>query len=222
MVQYSDKILDLIGGPGLSRLQACGAKPLPQRKDYLEIARRLRYFLSSIPDPPIFHLSLGMLKRTDEAADAYAVGRDHLLAYASSLPQEHRLGHYVRAVTQFDYCIGALWEAAELLRKINQTKEPTYKVFEKGDGSAWQRINDLNGTCKHYNHEQAASSSAPLWITDTGLQSNQTTLTFDEIVESIAELDKLLDDFWIKIPAEAAARVKSKAQSVAHPQREEP
>jgi hypothetical protein len=223
MAQYSDEILNLFGGPELSSLQNCGAKPLPQRKDYFSIAVWIRYFLSSIPDPPIFHLNLGILKRTDEAADAYSIGRDQLLAFVGNLPNRHNLSSYTKAVTQFDHCIGALWEAAELLMKVNQTKEPTYKVFET-NGSVWQRIHEINNTCKHFTPVQAATSSAPLWITNTGLRSHQTTVTFDEILDCLDELNKILDDFWIEMPAEAAAKVKSKTNS-AHPrslQREEP
>ena len=65
--------------------------------------------------------------------------------------------------------------------------------FQKGDGSILQRLNALHNQAKHADEaiergELVAEGPLCVWLTNDGLRSMDTSLTFDEAADVLAEL----------------------------------
>src|SRR5262249_16024193 len=157
MVWYAPKILNLFGAPELSNLTSCGAKELPALPDYLSVAM-LNYIsgVPSSPDPAVHHLDLAFLRRSHAAAEEYRLGRERRIRYVEGVASgSHLLGAYLSALTHFEQCLGAIWQAAELFermrKKVQGDMSTKMALYEKGQRSDLERINDLNNVAKHFN-----------------------------------------------------------------------
>jgi hypothetical protein len=211
MVQYSDDILNRFGAPDLSKLTECGAKALPTPPDFLSAA--IWNYIAKLvhPDTSVLHLDLALLRRTNAATEEYSEGRKHLLRYVEGIGiGEHRLNAYLTALTHFEQCLGAIWQAAEVFNKMEHRVQghnsQKLTLYQTGDNSDLERINKLNNIVKHFNAEQAQRTSTPIWITDTGLQSADSTLTFNELHENVMSLQEAARETFVEIPKEAHAR----------------
>ena len=65
------------------------------------------------------------------------------------------------------------------------------KFFEKGDGSAGERLSLLYNDSKHMDRmidggKIPTDATAAIWITNHGLESSRATLSFDELIENVA------------------------------------
>jgi hypothetical protein len=175
MVQFSLEILNKFGAPELSELTICGAVEFPKPPDYLPVAIWNHIVGAAHPDPSICHLELAFLRRAITASEAYDTGRGHLLRYVEGVERgEHRLGAYLSALTNFEQCIGCLWQAAELFNRLEHkilgTVFKKLTLYEKGKNSDFERINKINDVAKHFSAEQAGRTSTPVWITNTGIK----------------------------------------------------
>jgi hypothetical protein len=91
MVKYSDYVLKVFGGPGLSKLHSCGATELPNLPNYFESAL-WTYIAGLIPNLSVFHIELTFLRRAGAAAEEYEAGRKFLLFYIAGIQKgEHSL-----------------------------------------------------------------------------------------------------------------------------------
>jgi hypothetical protein len=65
-------------------------------------------------------------------------------------------------------------------------------LYEKSQNSDLERINKLNNVAMHFNADQAERTSAPIWITDEGLECLDNgiviTLSFRELHENVTAL----------------------------------
>lgn len=211
MAQLSDEILNQIFGPELCQLTSCGAKELPLIPNYLNDAVMLHIYGIKLRNPALKNLSLAIVKNTNGAAAAYRSGRQSLLSYVTGLDQrKHLPDEYIYAVHQFEYCIDRLSRAVQCFDWSGHAALPkTYircKLFESGDGSILNRLSELNGIAKHFNAEQASQTSAPVWLTNSGLKSAKHEIKFDELIEVIGDLVKVNHDNFVAIPQEAQSR----------------
>ena len=216
MVWYAPKILNLFGAPELSNLTSCGAKELPALPDYLSVAM-LNYIsgVPSSPDPAVHHLDLAFLRRSHAAAEEYRLGRELLLRYVEGVASgSHLLGAYLSALTHFEQCLGAIWQAAELFermrKKVQGDMSTKMALYEKGQRSDLERINDLNNVAKHFNACHAEETSTPIWITNHGIKgTGGLELSFDELYDNVMALSEVARVTFVEIPHEAAARKAS-------------
>ena len=205
---------NFFGAPELSHLTVCGAKELPALPDYLEIKTGMNRItgVPSSPNRAVHHLDLVFVRRAHAAAKEYKLGRDRLLRYVEGVAGgRHLLGAYLSALTHFEQCLGAIWEAAELLdrmgKKVRGDPSTTLTVFKQGDGSDLERINCLNNLAKHFNASQAEQTSTPIWITNRGLKgSGGHELSFDELYDNVLPLSKASRVTFVEIPQEAMAQ----------------
>jgi hypothetical protein len=208
MMQYSPEMLNLFGGPELSNLTVCGAKELPALSDYLEIKTGMNRIsgVPSSPDPAVHHLDLVFVRRAHAAAEEYRLGRDRLLRYVEGVVGgTHLFGAYLSALMHFEQCLGAIWQAAELLdrmeKKVRGDPSPKMTRYKPGDGSDLERINLLNNVAKHFNASQAQQTSTPVWITNHGIKgSGGLELSFDELYENVLPLSKAARVAFVEIP----------------------
>lgn len=205
MPQFSNEILNTFLAPALSELTVCGAKELPAHPDYLSPAiwshiAGLRY-----KKPALLHLSVTFLKRSMSATDEYRMAREDLLRYVDGLShQQHRLAAILSALSHFEQCVGAVYQAVELYGKTEQwllsTGQTKPNLFKSGDGSDLDRLNKLNNFVKHFKPDQAATTSSPMWITNRGLESTDSVVAFDELFENIQALWEVNRVMFVDIP----------------------
>jgi hypothetical protein len=211
MAQYSSEILDLFGSPELSDLTLCGAKELPEPMDYLSAAIWNHIVGTRTRCTSVRHLELVMLKRTDAACDEYSAARRDLLRYVEGFRgRNHRLRAYLSALRHFEQCLSAIYQAAILFNKIEQQLlNVTVKgitLFNKGERSDLERISNLYNLIRHFSAEKAKHTSAPIWITNSGLKSVDDFLHFEELYSNITALLEVAQQTFIEIPKEARAR----------------
>jgi hypothetical protein len=210
-MQYSDAILNLFGAPKLSLLTVCGANELPNVPDYLSSA--IWHYIAGAThgNEVARHLELAFVRRTNAAANNYSNGRSCLLQYIEGVAsQQHHLGRYLSALTHFEQCLNSVWQAAELFNRIEHSilgKEfKCGTLFKQGENSDLERINRLNNVVKHFDAKQAERSSTPIWITNTGLESADTVLSFEELHENVTALSEIARQSFVEIPREALER----------------
>jgi hypothetical protein len=216
MVQYSSEILNLFGAPELSELTICGAKELPKLPDYLSAAIWNHIVGVVHPDTSVRHLDLAFLRRANAAAEEYRSGRSHLLRYVEGVEGgEHRLGAYLSALTHFEQCLGAIWQAAELFNRMEHkvlgTNPKKLTIYNGGENSDLERINKLNNVAKHFNAIQAEQTSTPIWITNLGIKCADAALSFDELCENVMALSEVARQTFVEIPKEAHTQKRGQA-----------
>jgi hypothetical protein len=216
MVWYAPGILNLFGVSELSNLTECGAKELPALPDYLTIA--MLNHISGVtwhPEPAVRHLDLNFLRRMHAAAEEYRLGRDHLVRCVEALAGgRHLLGAYLSALTHFEQCLGAIWQALELFdrmgKKVQGDQSKKMTLYTPNQGSDLERINQLYNGVKHFNADQAEKTSTPIWITNRGIKGyGGLELSFDELYDNVMALSEVARVTFVEIPQEAAARKSS-------------
>jgi hypothetical protein len=207
MAQFSNELLDSFVAPELSKLTRVGAPALDTQPDYLRVAFMNHVFGLRYKRKALLHVSITFLKRTMTATDEYRAGRESLTRYIDCLSrQAHDLKAYLSALSHFEQCIGSVYQCVELFDKVNTWLVPSHpRAFSKGDGSDLQRINELNNILKHFTPEQAEKTSAPVWITDTGLSSATHCVSFDELAVNIKALWGVNRVIFVEIPSESRA-----------------
>jgi hypothetical protein len=192
-------------------LTTCGAKELAGLPDYLPAAIWNHIAGAAHPDTSVRHLDLAFLRRTNAAGEEYITGRSYLLRYIEGVGAgEHRLGAYLSALTHFEQCLSALWQAAELFNRMEHkvlgTDSQKLTLYKQGDNSDLERINKLNNVAKHFSTMQAAQSSTPIWITNAGLQCADVALSFDELRDNLLALSEAARQTFVEIPKGAHER----------------
>jgi hypothetical protein len=214
-MQYSDQLLDHVGGPKLSQLTSCGAVQLPTLDDYLDVAAWNMICGSKYVDASLNNLILAYLRQTNIAVRQYEIGRANLDNYVAALSRRsHRLRDYLNAIEAFEHCVNAVWKAIELGIKqsiiLLGKNHPDARAFVNRDGSIAERINKLNGVAKHWSAEQAAGShSAPLWITNTGLECDTAEVSFDDLRTVVMDLNENCRWEFVERPKLSRLKVES-------------
>ncbi|WP_254574567.1 hypothetical protein [Stenotrophomonas acidaminiphila] len=96
---------------------------------------------------------------------------------------------YFKMLRHLESCIAALWQGLEFSRRALQTK-----LFEKGDGSFYERLNWLYNTGRHFDPQNLPSGDLHcLWISNEGLNSRGQSVTFGELRDSLIFLASIVE-----------------------------
>lgn len=218
MAQYSNEILNMFGAPELHELTECGARDLSQQipRHLLDSAFWNHVFGIMYPDRSVQHMQLTFLRRAYASVTEYDTARLALERYVDGIhAQRHDLGASLSALTHFEQCIGQVWQAVELFNRLEHTilasgvrKVTAYKA---GAGSDLERTHMLYNVIKHFDADQAAVASAPIWITNRGLKSSGAFVSFAELEETIKSLITVAEDIFVRIPNEARERQRARS-----------
>lgn len=114
------------------------------------------------------HMMTDMVRRIFASCETYKLARHHTLRYIE-LDRYAQITPYFQALTFFESCVSYSWQVADLARKSGK-----HNVFEKGDGSAWERLYSLytHGT-KHssewYDAITRPEIPTTMWLTNQGV-----------------------------------------------------
>jgi hypothetical protein len=176
--------LDTFVSQEVSKLTACTARPFgdefPNREAWISqfILRRIFHDHVSEQRAP---LAFALLRRAEAALDEWE------LACAIASGDLRRPSAYFKALRHFEACIASLWQGFELGRNAIGTK-----IFQKGDGSANERLNSIYNEGRHFDPTGLpAGDLHPVWITNDGIRTQEVALTFEELRESLASLARI-------------------------------
>ena len=137
------------------------------------------------------------IRRTQNAFFAYHDARCLTLEYLSgNKPDNPQINRYFSAVTAWENFALQISMAIDLFRWLNQG----IGAFEKNDGSKEQRLYEMANLIKHtasaVNSWQCPESGTiPLWLSNTGLHSFESSITFQEASEILADVCCLAEDY---------------------------
>lgn len=213
MVQYSNEILNLFGAFDLQHLTECGANELgpKTRWDLFDNAFWNHVFGIAYPNKPVQHLQLTFLRRAYAAVREYDSGRSALLRFVTeNRAQKHNLSALLTAITHFEQCIGQVWQAVALHNRMEHailnSGVRRITAYTAGEGSDLERTHMLYNVIKHFDVDQAAVASSPIWITNSGLKCNSAFVSFAELEETITSLVAVAEEIFVTIPREARRR----------------
>lgn len=193
-IQYSSEIKNDLA-PKLSELTACGApeiEPFPP----IEIAAILQSRLFFRFKEPYRRLRVRIILNSSSAITEYRQGRENLYNYISySQRQNEQLFTYIKALAHFENfifkCATAFYLIGRCLQKLPESI---------GDEGEIVRLFKIYNRLKHFDEDLAGhrktsrlarsdlSITAPMWITNEGIESEKYKLEWHEIVEMMEYL----------------------------------
>ena len=176
--------LDTFVSQGLSALTACPAQSLdddfPQRSEWISEFVMRRIFHNHVSDERAA-LAFVLLRRAEAALDEWS------LACHTAKGQLRSASVYFKALRHFEACIANLWQGLDFARRALNTK-----IFQPGDGTAYERLNEVYNTSRHFKpSELSAGNLHALWLTNSGVRTETHEVTFEEIREALALLGRI-------------------------------
>lgn len=94
---------------------------------------------------------------------------------------------YFSVLRHCEACLAATWQSLEFGRKgLGQ------KLFDKGDGSAYERLNAVYNTGRHFDPEALPSGALhAIWLADEHVRTHEHTLHLDELRDLVRMLGRI-------------------------------
>lgn len=213
--QISNELFEHLGGLKLSQLSCSSAEKLPEMVDYIDAVAWNFICGFYYKNPSVTNLEVAFLRQCNAAARYYESGREnlekHFARQTKNWGDTRGLQSYFYSLEGFENCIGAVCKAFALENELRALfvpeKHPERRVFTTGDGSDLERVQKLNNLAKHWSSAQAREgNTAPFWITDAGLTSDDAELSFFELRNILAELNNSCHNKFVELPALARKR----------------
>jgi len=176
--------LDAFVSQGLSGLTGLTARTLaedfPDRFDWINEFVLRRIFHNHVPDQNVA-LAFVLLRRADAAIDEWE------LACASSKGDLRSASVYFEVLRHFETCIANLWQGLDFGRHALDRK-----LFESGDGSAYERLNQVYNHCRHFDPMQLPQGDLhAAWLTNDSVVTEKYQVSFEELREAISLLARI-------------------------------
>ena|SRR5665811_1871487 len=184
---FSDEVSDRFIAPEMSKFTSASITDMshtdPEQEFWLANFILNNIFDARVPTP-LWQIHFNFLRRCDSAFESYATARGLTLNFLEDREKQMR---YLRAISHWETFLAHLWQAAWFLAYGKPL------LFKRDDGSALQRLNFLHGVTKHADsaiRDGNFKDDGPLcmWLTNSGLRSGDTTLTFIEMSGILGEL----------------------------------
>ena len=126
-------------------------------------------------------LVFAIVRRTHAALDEWELAR------AAATGNLRIPAVYFRALRHVETCIGSVWQGLEFGRKaLGQ------ELFQKGDGTVYQRLNWIYNVSRHFDPEALAQGDLHrVWLTNDAVHTREQALTFEELRETIKMLARI-------------------------------
>lgn len=194
---WTNHALDHAFAPKLSQLYICGADALEssalQRSGWLSKYILTTLFTMPLADP-MRQLGFSLIRRADHAAQEYERGREELAGYIATEPRE-RIVRYSRSLSYFETAIAATYQCWAIVRMLHPDRP---SLFEPADGSDIERMNMIYNASKHLDErlirgQAAEESTLHIWLTNDGIETKFTQITFVEFRDLIDSLCRIAD-----------------------------
>jgi hypothetical protein len=185
---FTDYALDKFMAHKLSELTECGAKDIPIQEGWLNqfLLNRVTAVHGDSIHP---QYATTLLRRTEGAFWSYRLARKELIAFVQG-DRHVVVSPYFRALLGFKICVSECSQAFDIFKVASGKPD---LLFKKGDETLLARLNCLYNTSKHMadrikKGEIPPEATSAIWLTNTGLESKNTVLSFDELLELLLEL----------------------------------
>ena len=136
-------------------------------------------------------LIMYFLRKVEGAFQEYHEGRYFLENYIKN--RNKAISSYFHSLRHFEAAMSLAYQAFETIRTM--IKE---KLFTKENGTPLQRLNRLQNLSKHANKEISRSDfsgefNISIWLTNEGIESHDTALSFSEFSLLLIDLAKLAE-----------------------------
>jgi len=181
--------LDNFVAQDLSQLTECRAAPVAQ--EFPDCSSWLSSFvLNRILRTPLTAekaaLIFALIRRAEGAVVDYEEARELLMNMADG---NRTISFYFRCLRRFESSVGMLYQSLDFVRKALGIQ-----LFTQGDGSPYERLNQIYNKGRHSNPEALpAGQLHAVWIKNDGLYTDGANLTFDELRELILEIGRIAD-----------------------------
>jgi hypothetical protein len=182
--------LDTFVAQDLSQLTECRAAPVAD--EFPDSATWLSTFvLNSIFITPLADdkkaLAFALIRRAEGAISDYEEARAHLAALVAG--DRKNISLYFRCLRRFESTVAMVWQALEY--GMNAL---SMKLFSKGDGTPYQRLNQIHNNGRHTKPETLpAGQLHAVWIKNEGLVTDGASLTFDELRDLVRQIARIAD-----------------------------
>lgn len=177
--------LDTFVAQEMSKLTACAPQSLatdfPERNHWFNQFVLRRIFHNHVSDE---HAALAfvLVRRAAAALDEWE------LACEAAQDVRNPSG-YFKMLRHLESSVSALWQGLDFCRRALEMK-----LFERGDGSVYERLNLVYNVSRHFNPQDLPSGDLHrLWISNDGLHSRECSVTFSELRDSIKFLAGMVD-----------------------------
>lgn len=176
--------LDTFVSQGLSALTNCSVQSLdadfPKRATWINDFVMRRKFHDHVRDERAA-LAFVLLRRAEAAIDEWELA-------CSVVKGKLRSAYvYFKALRHFESCISNLWQGLEFARR-----SLAMKIFEPGDGSAYERLKQVYNTSRHFDPAKLpAGNLHAVWLTNSGMRTETHEISFAEIREALAMLGRI-------------------------------
>lgn len=154
------------------------------------------------------------LRRAEGAFGEHALARQATEAFLRSRGQSP--SRYASSLLHWEFFLGQAWQSYALLKKLIELGGHPFVIFDRGDGSIEERLNELYNSMKHVEKRIAAGqildgATVPVWLTNDGIQSTDALLTYAETAEILKDIAK-----WANIlvdPREMTSKLRELSQA---------
>jgi hypothetical protein len=196
ITHWSDYSTDKFVAPEMSTFTSTNIPDMSQidpEQDYWQANYILNTVIGASVPTPLRQQLFNFLRRCHSAFSEYAQARESTLIFLS---ERQRVLKYIDAIGHWEAYLAYSWQGYRLL------VPPKIKLFEAGDGSVLERLNALHSRAKHADEHLTSGDlfeDSPLcvWLTNEGLRSTETSLSFVEmsgILEDLAQLASAVQD----------------------------
>jgi hypothetical protein len=194
--------LDNFVAQDLSQLTECQALTVaPEFPEYTS-------WLSSFVLNWIFQISLSkekaalafaLIRRAEGAVLDYEEARELLTDIVGG---QRNISLYFRCLRRFESSVGMLYQSLDFVRKALGDQ-----LFTQGDGSPYERLNQIYNISRHSNPEALpAGQLHAVWIKNDGLYTDGANLTFAELRDLILDIGRIAEKLAKgEVPAEPNA-----------------
>jgi len=105
---------------------------------------------------------------------------------------------YFRAIARWESCLLNLQIFIDVMNKMRKDFDDD-PVFKDGDGTPEQRAYGIANTVKHWGTEifagrHAEGDTVPLWLTNSGLRTRTSEITYAELAKLVSEVATVADE----------------------------
>jgi hypothetical protein len=200
MVNWNPEILNKFLAPGISEFTSAEipdlAQSYPQASHWVS-----NHFLNNVLRGHFKdrwrQVVLAYIRRAQNAFLSYQEARQMTLDYLDgNQPDNPRINRYFSSVTAWENFSLQISMVIDLFRWLNEGTG----AFEKNDGSKEQRLYEIANLIKHtasaVNSGQCPESGTiPMWLENDGIHSFETSVTFQEASEILADVCNLANDY---------------------------
>lgn len=164
--------LDTFIAPDLSRLKTCSAPEIPNPPNYPNSLHLNNMFRARYKEAALISIA-NAIRRTSFAITNYGAGRQYLLTYVESLPDQ-KISAYFQALSYFETCILHTYTAMLLFKEFFRGDEQLENYFREST----EEMLDFNNAIKHFdedinnfkNDKNAKPLLNPIWITEDSIE----------------------------------------------------